>query len=304
MADPIAPSGRQIQIRSGDARAVVVEVGGGLRTYDLGDRPILDGYGEQEMVTAARGQALIPWPNRLHGGRYEWDGRTCDVPMQEVVQRNALHGLVRFVNWVPTAIGDSEVTMTYRLHPSPAYPFCLDLAIRYALSGEGLLVETRATNLGDAAAPYAAGAHPYLAAGGRIDEAELLVPAASWLPTDEDQIPTAVSPVAGSAYDFRAARRIGELKIDYAFTDLLRESDGRAYLVLTGPAGPVALWVDEGYPYLEVFTGDTVPEVERRRHGLGVEPMTSPPNAFVSGQDVLRLEPGRSVTHRWGIRPQ
>lgn len=61
------------------------------------------------------------------------------------------------------------------------------------------------------------------------------------------------------------------------------------------------MWVDEGYPYLEVFTGDTVPEKDRRRHGLGVEPMTAPPNAFVTGEGLLRLPPGATVTRRWGI---
>ena len=299
---PVAPSGQQVALQHGEQRAVVVEVGGGLRTYDIGARPVLDGYAEAEMVTAARGQPLIPWPNRLHGGQYSWDGSTYDVPMQEVDKRNALHGLVRFVNWIPTEHRGNAVTMTHRLHPCPAYPFCLDLAIRYSLGDDGLLVENTATNIGATAAPYAQGAHPYLAAGGLVDEAELTIPAATWLPTDEDQIPTGAAPVGDSAYDFRTPRRIGELTIDFAFTDLVRDDTGRATLTLAGPHGVVQLWVDAGYPYLEVFTADSVPDVERRRHGLGVEPMTAPPNAFVTGEDLLRIEPGESVVHRWGVR--
>ena len=50
----IAPSGEQIEIALGDHRAVVVEVGGGLR---------VDGYGPDEMCASGRGQGLIPWPN-------------------------------------------------------------------------------------------------------------------------------------------------------------------------------------------------------------------------------------------------
>jgi len=30
--------------------------------------------------------------------------------------------------------------------------------------------------------------------------------------------------------------------------------------------------------------------------------MTCPPNAFVTGQDLLILQPGQAVTHTWGIR--
>lgn len=299
----LPPSGRQVEISSGSHRAVVVEVGGGVRSYDLAGVAVVDGYGEQEMVTAARGQPLIPWPNRLHGGSYTWDGAQHDVPLQEVDKRNALHGLCRFLAWEATERQPDAVTMALRLHPSPPYPFRLDLQIRYSLSEEGLRVQTTATNTGDAAAPYAQGAHPYVTVGVPVDEAELTVPAMTWLPTDDDQIPTGRLPVEGSAYDFRAPRPIDALKIDYAFTDLIRDAVGRARLVLTGPDRSVEVWVDAGFPYLEVFTGDTVPEPERRRHGLGVEPMTAPPNAFVTGEDVLRLEPGQSVTHTWGIRP-
>lgn len=298
----VLPSGRQVEITSGDQRAVAVEVGGGLRSYDQAGVPVVDGYAEDAMVTAARGQPLLPWPNRLHGGSYTWDGESHPVPMDEPEKGNALHGLCRFRNWVVGEQSSDSVTLTLRLHPSPPYPFALDLAIRYALTGEGLLVETTATNVGDRAAPYAQGAHPYITVGELLDEALLTVPARRWLPTDDDQIPTGTQQVDGTAFDFREPRRIAELKIDHAFTDLERGSDGRATLLLRGADRAVEVWVDEGYRYLEVFTGDTVPEPQRRRRGLGVEPMTAPPNAFVTGEALLRLEPGGSVTRRWGIR--
>ena len=59
------PSGDQIEIRSGDQRVVVVEVGGGLRSYRVGGLDVLDGYDEHELATAGRGQVLMPWPNSL-----------------------------------------------------------------------------------------------------------------------------------------------------------------------------------------------------------------------------------------------
>ena len=61
----IAPSGAQIEIALGDQRAVVVEVGGGLRAYSAGGRELVDGYGPHEMCASGRDQGLIPWPNRL-----------------------------------------------------------------------------------------------------------------------------------------------------------------------------------------------------------------------------------------------
>ena len=297
----VPPSGDQVELVRGGQRAVVVEVGGGLRTYDVDAVAVLDGYAEHEMVTAARGQPLVPWPNRLHGGRYTWDGLEHEVPLDEPAQGNALHGLARFRAWRAVDRSSDAVTMALRLHPSPPYPFCLDLAVRYALTDEGLLVESSATNVGADAAPYAQGAHPYLTVGGLVDAARLTVPADTWLPTDDDQIPTGTQPVQDTAYDFRRARTVGPLAMDHAFTDLRRGADGRARVRLEVDGRAVEVWLDEGYRWLEVFTADSVPQVERRRQGLGVEPMTAPPNAFVTGEGVLRLEPGDSVVHRWGV---
>jgi aldose 1-epimerase len=47
-----------------------------------------------------------------------------------------------------------------------------------------------------------------------------------------------------------------------------------------------------------VFSGD-LPNVARR--GLAVEPMTCPPQAFRTGEDVIRLEPGERWSGEWGI---
>jgi aldose 1-epimerase len=92
--------------------------------------------------------------------------------------------------------------------------------------------------------------------------------------------------------------------IDNTFTDLDRDDGGRFTLRLEDPASgrSVELWVDESYPYVEVFTGDSLPDVERRRRGLGVEPMTAPPNALATGESLVVLDPDETWTGQWGIR--
>ena len=49
----IAPSGEQIEIAVVDQQAVVVEVGGGLRSYSAGSRELVDGYRADEMSSSA-----------------------------------------------------------------------------------------------------------------------------------------------------------------------------------------------------------------------------------------------------------
>src|SRR4051794_31798023 len=116
----ISPSGQQVELRYAAHRAVVVEVGGGLREYDVDGVHVLDGYPRDQMVTAARGQLLIPWPNRVHTGNYVWDGEEHSVPIDEPDLHNAIHGLTRWRSWTPTEVTESSVTMRLDLRPQPA----------------------------------------------------------------------------------------------------------------------------------------------------------------------------------------
>jgi aldose 1-epimerase len=304
---PLLPSGRQIELSAAGQTAVVVEVGGGLRDYRVGGRAVLDGFAEQEMATAARGLPLVPWPNRLRDGRFTWDGTDHALPLDEREKGNATHGLARWLSWTPTAVEADRVTMSVTIWPRPTWPFTLAVSVEYALAATGLTVTTVAENAGTADLPYALGHHPYLSVGTEtLDEAELHLPAGTWLPTDADQIPTGRQEVAGTPYDFRSPRPIGDTQIDHAFTDLPRGADGLARVVLRNPVDgrEAELWADGAYDHLEVFTGDSVPEPERRRRGLAVEPMTAPPNALQTGEGVVRLAPGDTHTARWGITPR
>jgi aldose 1-epimerase len=299
-----APSGEQYELVLGQQRATVVEVGGGIRAYTVGGRDVLESYPVDAMCDGGHGAVLIPWPNRLADGAYTFDGVARQLPIDEVDKHNANHGLLRWRSWRCLDRRDDNVVLGVRLHPMPGYPFTLDVAVVYTLNPDGLLVTTTATNAGPTACPYACGQHPYLSPGdGAVDGANLVLDAATWIDTDNPRrLPTGTAPVADGPLDFRAGRLIGDQRLDTAFTDLARSADGRATARLTGADGAtVELWVDAGYPIVQLFTGDTL-RSDRARRGLACEPMTAPPNAFATGAGLIRLEPDQSMTTRWGAR--
>ncbi len=297
-----APSGEQFELTFGDQHATIVEVGGGVRAYRVGNRHVLNPYAIDEMCEGAAGAPLIPWPNRLGDGRYRFDGRDYQVALTEPEKNNALHGFLRWRSWTAYERDDHRIVMGTRLHPMQGYPFALDVRVEYRLDDAGLTVVTTATNVGDTACPYAGGQHPYLSPGsGLIDDCTLQLPGATRIVTDAArQLPTGVEAVAGTVFDFTSPRALGPLAIDYAYADLARDDAGRAWVHLTGTDGATAsVWVDAAYPIVEIFTADTLSPV-RRRAGLGTEPMTAPPNALQTGELVIRLEPGESTTATWG----
>jgi aldose 1-epimerase len=302
--EPIPPSGRQYEIAHGAHRATIVEVGGGVRAYELDGEPVLQPYDLQEMCDEAHGDVLVPWPNRLADGRYRFDGEERQVALTEPEKHNAIHGFLRWRNWDAGVHEASRVVMETRLHPLQGWPHTLDVSVEYAVGEGGLSAEIRAVNRGQGPCPIAAGQHPYLSPGATaIDECTLELRAATRIVTDPDrQLPTGLEPVEGTEYDFRRPRRIGGQRIDYAFTGVERDEHGLAWARLIRPDGrAVELWVDESFPIIEIFTADTLAG-ERRRAGLGCEPMSCPPNGLASGEGIVHLEAGEAFSARWGVR--
>lgn len=301
------PSGDQFEIAGGGYRAVVTECGATLRELEYAGRPLVHGFGADEMSTAGRGQLLVPWPNRIRDGRYSADGRDLQLGLTEPALSNASHGLVRWAAWTPEENSGSSVSLSYRLMAQSGYPWTLDLHVLYDLSADGLTVTQTATNLGDRPAPYASGAHPYLTAGaGPVDRWELTLPASLRLLADERKLPVGEEDVAGTAYDFRVTRPLRDTRLDDAFGALERDADGVATASVRDPAtgAGAALWVDHHHPWLMVFSADA--GWDPPRQALAVEPMTAPPDAFRSGRDLLTLaaagHDGDEVSVSWGIR--
>ena len=300
-----APSGSQHELRHGGQRAVVTEVGAGLRSYMAGSRPVIDGYAETERCTGARGHTMIPWPNRIKAGKFRWQGAEHQLDLTEPAAGGAIHGLTRWASWGLISRGEGHASFGNVLYACPGWPWVLDCRIDYVLDDAGLGVTTTATNIGAGACPYGTGAHPYLTVGTEtIDRAQAQVPGSVYLPVDDAGIPTGRAAVEATRYDLRTKQVLGGRKIDVTYTELARDGDGLARVGLSLPGGPaVTLWADAAYPYLEIFTGDTLPQPGRRRTGLGVEPMTCAPNAFNSGDGLITLEPGQSHRASWGIDP-
>jgi len=166
-------------------------------------------------------------------------------------------------------------------------------------------VSLTARNAGDRPAPYGAGFHGYATALTElVDDTALTVPAVTRITTDERLNPVGTEPVAGTAYDFTRSRPVGDLVLDDAFTDLARGTDGRVTVTLASPSGDrgTNVWGGPAAHYLQVFSGDSLPDPRHRRRSLAVEPMTCPADAFVSGEGLVVLQPGEEHEITWGMQ--
>lgn len=298
-----APSGAQWTISAGAHRATVVEVGGGLREYTVGGVPMVDPYPETSVCPRSAGQLLAPWPNRLGGGRYSFDGVAYQLPITEVTRGNASHGLARWVAWQRVEQTPESIELACVLPPQPGYPFALGLTTRWSVGPAGLRADHTAVNLGAGPAPFGFGAHPYLRVGdSQLDDLVLHLPASERLTVDQRLLPTGREPVAGTPHDFVEPARIGTVEVDTTFTGLERDADGVARIRLTAASGSgVELWQGATFGWVQVYSG--IGPSGSLRHTLAVEPMTCPPDAFNSGVSLVTLQPGDRWTGSWGITP-
>ncbi|HWD25178.1 MAG TPA: aldose 1-epimerase family protein [Acidimicrobiales bacterium] len=289
----------------GRSAADVSGSGATLRSLVLDGVEVLDGFAAEVVAPGSAGQVLAPWPNRLEDGRYEFQGIKGTAAIDEPERMNAIHGLVRWLQWEPVESTGSSVVLETVIVPQAAYPWRIRLQVTYALGDDALVVRFAALNEDDRPAPFAIGFHPYLLAeGGSVDHATVTVDARTHLLVDLRALPFGSDPVEKSA--FAALVTPGGLNLsgvvlDDCFTGIARSSGRAVVRFAPGPhSRPVTLTLGPAFTHLMCFTGDTLSS-ERRRRSLAIEPMTAPPNALRTGDGCAVVEPGAVLSDEFSI---
>ncbi|MBE4720354.1 aldose 1-epimerase family protein [Pseudarthrobacter sp. AB1] len=296
-------NGLEIQLVSGDYAAAVVQRGGALRRLVYQGRDLVVPFDAGAPIPDYRGIIAGPWPNRIADGIYRFAGVEHHLPINEPERGTSLHGLAFDRLWTVERSDADALSLSCEIAGAAGYPFHLRLLLDYELDEAGLHTTVTASNIGYEAAPYGVCPHPYLLAGpAPLDEWEVQIPAGSFLEVTPDRLlPVTTQTVQGHQFDFRAPRAIGATQIDHSFTDLEFDDGGRTQLIARDPGGTgVGMAWDRACPWLQVHTADK-PAPAANRLGLAVEPMTCPPDAFNSGQDLVQLGPGSSHQAGWSI---
>jgi aldose 1-epimerase len=295
-------TGEQYELDFGDLSATITQVGAGIRSLRFAESDLTEPYPAHEQPPSACGIVLVPWPNRVADGRWEYDGEPRQLDLTEPAKRNAIHGLLRRRPYELVDRTDSTVTQAAEIFPEPGYPFLLETAVTHELLTDGLQVTHTIANAGDRPAPVAVGAHPYLRiADVAPEELTVIVQARTRFEVDERSNVIGQVPVEGTDFDLSGGRRVSDLDLDTGFGDL---PDGRVEHVLAADDGRrVVLWGDEAFRFVQVFTHRAF-ATKPGGVALAIEPMTAPADALNSGIGLRWLEPGETWTVSWGIRPE
>ena len=296
------PTGEQFELVRGSARAVVTEIGAGLRAFEIGGVPYVETFDAEAKPPKGAGQVLLPWPNRTKNAEWTYQGETQRLEVTEPARGNAIHGLTRHREWALVEHAESSITFEVDVERQQGWPVPLQARITYDLAPRELTVTHEIRNEGERPIGVGVGMHPYFRIGDvPTDDLTLTLCATRVRPYVADhQLPVGdEQQIEGTEYDFREGTLVGTVDLDTAFGGLEPGADGRHHHVLSHGERAVEVWTGPDFRWVQVFTPA---DLVGRGRAIAIEPMTCPADALNSGTDLIELDPGTSWTGSWGVR--
>jgi aldose 1-epimerase len=227
---------------------------------------------------------LFPFPNRIDGGRYTFEGRSYQIPVNSGA--HAIHGFAIQAPWdvIEHKADDTAARITGRFRISvqspemiSAWPTDAVLEITYTLAGRRLTLDAVVSNPTDRPLPYGFGIHPYyrlpLTADGDPMKTRLVLPASEVWVLRPDLIPTGERRPVDERLDFRAGKSFGGMKLDDVLTGL--EGDPRVVrLIDDGLGAEFRITFGTEFRDLVAFTPPAPEGV------IAIEPYTMPTDAI------------------------
>ncbi|MEP9401744.1 aldose epimerase family protein [Sphingomonas sp. VNH70] len=317
-----------IELAAGELSARILPLGATLHALHVPDRDgrvadVLLGYDDVQSYRDRPGWYGVTvgrYANRIAGGRFTLDGTTYMLETNN--GPNHLHGGSDGFDqrlWDVAEVGADAAAAWVRLTlVSPdgdaGYPGTLHVEATYRLDPDGLTIDYAATTDRPTIVNLTNHAFIDLSAMGEAMAQRLMIHAGAYLPVDATAIPTGERrAVAGTPFDFRLLRRVGEGLRDGRDEQI---AIGRGYdhnFIIDGPAGTLrpaavlacpatgrAMTLSVTAPGLQLYSGNFLDGSQRGKgrrlyrqgDALCLEPQAFPDSPNRPDFPGVRLDPG------------
>lgn len=195
------------------------------------------------------GATIGRYCNRIAGGKFELDGEAYQLMQNEGV--NTLHGGSGVHNSAWESADDGEQVIMTLLSPdgTDGFPGNMTLVARFTLNDDNQLI-LGLQAVSDKTTICSLTNHAYWTLGGALAQQELMLNCDHYLSVDSGLIPTEVTDVTDTAFDFRARRPIGANRYDTHFV-----GNGNAPLAKAwSPATGRTMTIETDLPGVQLFT--------------------------------------------------
>lgn len=192
--------------------------------------------------------ALVPYSNRIRAGRFQFAGRTVQLPTDAGADPHFEHGHGWRNRWEVVEHDKTSAVIRYR-HAADAWPWDYEAEQRMVLQDGALCIAISLRNLSTDVMPFGFGLHPYFPSS---SQASIEAGIERIWQTDGDVLPTALA-VPEPQADPNSGITVSQVELDTVFTGwsqrarIVWPEHGRTldiqaeaplnYLVLYTPAG-------------------------------------------------------------------
>lgn len=282
---------------------------------------ILDGFNSEEEVIksrGARGWIMTPFPNRIPGGLYSFEGKDYVInplpPREQVI-----HGFTSHEEFELKKINNNDeflevVLFCNKLRSGKfqGYPFDVDVYITYKLTPKGFYISVRGENVGKSPAPFYCGWHPYFkSVNPEIETLALEINAGSIIGMNSDCIPLpgseAYLPIETKKdLNFNDTieidnRKINGRTVDVCYAEMKTDENGLIKTSLIDTKNSLKITMLQNRGVTLVFTGDSL--ITRRRESVAIEPMEFLTNSFNRPEfaDGIKINPASFKEFNFGV---
>jgi aldose 1-epimerase len=282
---------------------------------------IVDGFSDETELESAGGSRswiMVPFANRIPGGRYDFLGSEYAI-LPVPPKTRVIHGFGAFIDYkVISSLSDdsgAEVkfeTKEIREGAYIGYPFSIDIRVSFRLEENKLTINIEAENRDNRPALFAAGWHPYFRTNpDGIGNLILTLNAEQIIKTDDQSIPLPGDKAYADIKEFpeynfneyipREKRVIGSKELDNCYAGLKKDFSGFSGCSLYDPSNNLEITMFQKGGVTLVFSGDTLEK--RKRKSVALEPMMAITNAFnrEEYQKDITIQPGEKSQFTFGV---
>ncbi|MFZ4543098.1 MAG: aldose 1-epimerase [Saprospiraceae bacterium] len=286
---------------SGNKIELLPNCGSLLLSARLNGVEVIDGYqdpAELEDLKFGKSLVLFPFPNRLDGGKYTFEGKNYKFPINNVATENAIHGLDKktpfYVSSIVCGKNYAEICCRYDYEGlNTSYPFPFQISIDFTISDDHEVeINMTMINKGLGNLPAGLGWHPYFKIADHIEEVELSISDLEMIEINERMLPTGNR----KKFDeFVASKKVANTQLDNCFFILNQAHPFQA--ILNSALGTLKYWQETGnekFNFIQIFT-------PAHRKSIALEPMTCNIDAFNNGDGLKILAQDESLVGKFGF---
>lgn len=262
---------KTIKLENGIYSAEILDQGATLYSFAIDGHDIVLGFEDKNDHIASDsylGQIVGPYANRIADASYQ-----DEYGIHKLEVNNGKHHLhsgsrnYGFQEWSVKNEGKSFVELELDSPEAFGYPGNQKATVKYTLSEDGRLrIEYKIQ--GDKMCPVNPTNHAFfnLNGSGDIRNTVVTIPGQAYLEVDEGLIPTNVTPVDGTDFDFRTPHAIGERR-NGSYDNCFTLDEGS---VVRAENDNYALEVTTSLPSVQLYTGVMLHRKEKGKKGMNL----------------------------------